>query len=103
MRRYRAEGAVLDADSGQSRFGQRGPEPPIAARGLARLVLAGALVVAGAEFGPLRGVPGRREHPHVWPKFGDKHLGRPVIDAGNGVQSLDGGRRREPTGSRSRR
>ncbi|HEX2319395.1 MAG TPA: hypothetical protein VHJ18_10480 [Streptosporangiaceae bacterium] len=78
----RGEGTGSGADAGGERgLDQGGAEPAVAMASPAGAMLAGALVVAGAEAGPAGGVLGRGEDVHVRAELGDEDLGGPLVDA----------------------
>src|SRR5437867_9578159 len=71
----------------QRGFGERSPQPAIAAPSLPRLVFPGAFVVPGTEAGPAGQVAVTGELTHVHSELGDQHLGGAPGDAVNGIQA----------------
>src|SRR6266566_2060693 len=71
----------------QRGFGERSPQPAIAAPSLPRLVFPGAFVVPGTEAGPAGQVAVTGELTHVHSELRDQHLGGAPGDAVNGIQA----------------
>ena len=86
----RLQGGALGAAGRLGRLGQRSAQPGTALAGLAAALLAGTLVVARTHPRPRREVVRRREALHVRADLGHQHLGRPLPDARDGVQSRHG-------------
>jgi len=78
----RPQRAVLGPDRRRCSFDEGGPQPSVALAGLPRRMLTGTLVIAGTERGPAGQMPITREEVHVYPEFGDDHLGRARVDPG---------------------
>ena len=83
----RLERGPLGAAGCLGRLGERSTQPRTALPRLAAALLAGTLVVARTHPRPRREVVSRREPLHVRADLGDQHFGRPLPDAGDGVQS----------------
>src|SRR5262245_14889332 len=78
--------AVLRPTRSRRRFDEGRAQPAVTLARPARLVLAGALVVAGTERRPTREMGRCRKRTHVDADLGENHLGRPAVDAWNAIQ-----------------
>src|SRR5215472_17533832 len=84
----RPQRTVLGPDRRRCSFDEGGPQPSVGLAGLPRRMFTGTLVIAGTERGPAGEMSITWEEMHVYPEFGDDHLGRAHVDPGDGVQLL---------------
>jgi hypothetical protein len=82
------EGTVGGTDGGrEGGLDQGRAEPAMAMAGAPGAVRAGALVLAGAEPGPVDGMRGGGEHGHVGAELSHQHLGRARVHAVDRVEA----------------
>jgi len=80
------QGTAPGACGPEGCFDERPAEPDVAFARLRRLMLAGTLVVAGTEARPAGEMAIAGEPGHVHADLCDEHFGRPLVDAGDGIE-----------------
>src|SRR6202044_1044379 len=83
------EVGALGLGCGLGSLAEHGLEVRIASPGPSVFVLAGALVVAGADAGPRSAVTRGRKHRHVRTQLSEHGNRHHPVDPGEGVEALD--------------